>query len=255
MNRCKLYSLHLDAKFNNIPKSQISLKNPDLTHLFVRWESIRDHIRYDGPDDDSAYLAIIRSYNNLGWFKDADQCYYEYRKLNQSTKREWYHSSENKLIDQFIVKLIDASVELYSYPKIMIGDLIELSRRYPFNRVYKFDWTKLADHISGIFCGYGVKVERIILWMLGLILIFASFFKFSNAIYRTEWNLIPISSDHTIDSSFIDCLYFSAMTLCGQVPPNMQALGNWVYMVALERLIGYLLLALFMVVLTKKLLR
>jgi hypothetical protein len=118
-----------------------------------------------------------------------------------------------------------------------------------------FNWQKLIDHISETTCGYGVKVERIILWIFGSILIFASFYRLSNAIVKTGNNMIPINSTITSSTSFIDCLYFSAMVLTGQIPTTMNACGAWMYMVAIERLLGYLFMALFVVVLTKKLIR
>jgi hypothetical protein len=59
----------------------------------------------------------------------------------------------------------------------------------------------------------------------------------------------------TITASSIDCLYFSAMALTGQMPEGLHALGIWMYIATIERLFGYLFLALFVVVLARKLIR
>jgi hypothetical protein len=132
--------------------------------------------------------------------------------------------------------------------EILVEAFVWLSRRYPFNRIYWFNWSKLTDHIGWISCGYGVKVKRIILWIFGSILIFASLYRLLNVIVKTEG---PIDSS----ASFIDCLYFSTMALTGQIPGNMHALGAWMYVTTIERLLGYLFLALFVVVLARKLIR
>ena len=54
---------------------RISLKNSDFANLRIHWKIIQDRFKYDG----AAYLALIKNYNNLEWFEDADQCYYQYR--------------------------------------------------------------------------------------------------------------------------------------------------------------------------------
>jgi len=83
LDNSKIYSMYIDAEFHDISHRQISLQYPDLTHLFRHWESLKDHIRYDNQEDESAYLAIIKSYNNLGWSNDADQCNYYYRTIRR----------------------------------------------------------------------------------------------------------------------------------------------------------------------------
>ncbi|VVB63965.1 Pentapeptide repeats (9 copies) [uncultured archaeon] len=62
--------------------SRISLKNSDLAFLEVPWALIKDRLDYD----DSAYLALIRNYDNQGKFDDADNCKLQYR-----TKRRKEH--------------------------------------------------------------------------------------------------------------------------------------------------------------------
>lgn len=244
LDNCRIYAMYMEAEFAEPTRKQILLKYPDLNRVFVPWESIRDHLQYHG----SAYLALIKNYNNLEWFEDADQCYYDYRKLAQSRKGDWYPIDSNRLIDKFITKLIAAWLELYSHFEIVIEDLNRFSQLYPLNRIYWFNWSKLIDNVSWISCGYGVKVERIILWILGSILIFASLYRISNVIVKT-------GSPITNGTSFLDCLYFSTMTLTGQIPASMYAPGAWMYMVAIEKLLGYLFLALFVVVLARKLIR
>jgi hypothetical protein len=236
-----------DALFENASFKKInglSLKRSRFQRFYIKYHDIKNALSWD----EEAYLSLIESYERLGWFEDADQCYYEYRKLAQSEKGDWYHTDSNNLIDRFIRKLIATIIELYSYPKILVRDLVRLSQIYPFNRIYWFNWSRFLDQISWISCGYGVKVERIIMLIFGSILIFASFYKTFNIIVKTD---APLNSS----TSFMDCLYFSTMVLTGLIPGSMNAHGSWMYVVAIEKLLGYLFLALFVTFLAKKFMR
>ena len=69
-----------DANFKNSKfKGPISINDTILNRIYISWESIKDFLEYD----DAAYLGLVRNYNNLGLFKDADNCYYQYRTLRR----------------------------------------------------------------------------------------------------------------------------------------------------------------------------
>jgi len=55
--------------------------------------------------------------------------------------------------------------------------------------------------------------------------------------------------------SFWECLYFSAVSLAGGTPVGLSPVGVWKYAVMFESVLGYLLLAPFIVVLARKLIR
>ena len=55
--------------------------------------------------------------------------------------------------------------------------------------------------------------------------------------------------------SFLECLYFSALSFVGGAPVGPSPVGGWKYAVMFESVLGYLLLALFIVVLARKLIR
>jgi len=61
-----------DAIFNGIVDFNKCQFN---NRIFVPWDSIKRHLIYDG----STYLFLIKNYNNLEKFDDADKCYYQYR--------------------------------------------------------------------------------------------------------------------------------------------------------------------------------
>jgi len=74
----RLYSMQLDnATFGK--EATINLNGADFTKFVVRWNAIRDRMVYNG----AAYLALVKNYKNLEWFDDADDCYYQYRRIGQ----------------------------------------------------------------------------------------------------------------------------------------------------------------------------
>ncbi len=78
MEDSRLYNMRLDnVSFQEI--SKINLNNSDFTKLEVRWGVIRDRLVYNG----AAYLALVKNYKSLEWFDDADDCYYQYRRIGQ----------------------------------------------------------------------------------------------------------------------------------------------------------------------------
>jgi len=91
LEESKIYSMHLsNAIFENT--SIISLRFSDFVRLEIRWKSIRDKIKYDG----SAYLALVRNFNSLELFNDADECYYQYRTVR---RKENLNGIITKLLD------------------------------------------------------------------------------------------------------------------------------------------------------------
>ena len=74
----RLYSMQLDdVAFSE--NSKINLNSTDFTKFVVHWNTIRDRMVYNG----AAYLALVKNYKSLEWFDEADECYYQYRRIGQ----------------------------------------------------------------------------------------------------------------------------------------------------------------------------
>ncbi len=74
----RLYSMQLDnVTFNE--SSKINLNSTDFSKFVVHWSTIRDRMVYNG----AAYLALVKNYKSLEWFDEADECYYQYRRIGQ----------------------------------------------------------------------------------------------------------------------------------------------------------------------------
>jgi len=182
----------MDVEFN---------ENFELTHakfdrLEVPWRSIKDEISYDS----SVYLSLVRSYRNLEWFKDANDCYYDYRKENQERET--------------------------------------------------LGWSKVMDYIAWLTCGYGVRPGYTLAWFFFSILLFGFVFWIGDGIYKCDH-----SSSWEADASIEDIIYFSANILIGGSVDDFRAMKNYRSLVILERIIGWLLLALFLVTLGRVMIR
>lgn len=74
----RLYSMQLDnAAFNE--SSKINLNSTDFSKFVVHWSTLRGRMVYNG----AAYLALVKNYKSLEWFDEADECYYQYRRIGQ----------------------------------------------------------------------------------------------------------------------------------------------------------------------------
>jgi hypothetical protein len=149
--------------------SHISLRNSDLAFLEVPWELIKD----DKLDyDDSAYLALIRNYNNQGKFDDADSCKYQYR-----TKRRKEHLDGLQLaLDCLAWWFYGYGVRFY-YPLAWLIVIFIISAIFyvwcgqaQFPGVFGLSaiiltTTTQVDSLTGL-CWYLSIIERISGWLL-----------------------------------------------------------------------------------------
>jgi len=231
------YGMVLNTKLNK----KLLLKGADFNRLRVRsWNSIKDNLDCDGP----AYLSLVKSFKMQEQFDNADSCYYDYR--------EWRRKTND------------------------------------ISREKRSNWSKLYDFISYVSCGYGVRLRFPLGWIFGLVFTFGLLYLNINQINITR-NLIlatvkistlttifvlgKVTKFHYFDTYLIsvldqmydtliqniyyfgDRMYLSAMIFTGQTPINFQPIGAWKLVVMFESVLGYLLLALFIVVLARKLIR
>ncbi|HWQ18942.1 MAG TPA: pentapeptide repeat-containing protein [Methanotrichaceae archaeon] len=152
--------------------------------LKLPWSSIKDHIVCDG----ATYLSLVKIYSDLEWFKDADDCYYQYRSKSQDGK-SWS------------------------------------------------DRSKYLDIIADLTCGYGIRPARTVFLSMGLIFVFAGMF----------W----ISGAH---ASLNDAIYYSFLAFFSDAS-GPGAVGIFKYIFVSERLMGWLLMSLFLVTLGKVMIR
>jgi uncharacterized protein YjbI with pentapeptide repeats len=183
--------------------SRINLNDSDFNRLKAPWDEIKKYVVYDP----GVYMAMIDNYRSLGWHNDEDDCYYEYRRLNQAEKD--------------------------------IG------------------WSKALDVIAWVSCGYGVRPGYAVIWALLTILNYALIYWRWNGIRRSAK---PLQGSTEIDSvperaTFRNALFFSTMIFLSQGPIDFLPVGRHRYHVIIEGILGWLLLALFLVTLGRIMIR
>ena len=121
------------AYFENCSIKSLNLIKAEYNRLHLRWGDIKSlHF------DDATYLALIKNYNTLGWYGDANDCYYDYR---NAVRRSWQAPSSG-----FAARL---------------SSLLD----------------RLVDFGEWILYGYGVRPSFPIAWSVLIILAFGLFFR------------------------------------------------------------------------------
>ena len=185
------------------PDSRINLNDTDFVRLKAHWAEITGHVIWDP----GAYLALVSNYHGLGWSDDEDDCYYQYRKLDQSHKG-WGVS-------------------------------------------------RAVDVMAWLSCGYGVRPGYAVAWALLTILAFALVFWKGDGIRRSAKPLYEPAEQDAVPEhvTFRNALFFSTMIFLSQGPIDFLPVGRHRYNVILEGILGWLLLALFLVTLGRVMIR
>jgi len=193
----KVYTLKLsDAVFSE--GSSIHLKDFNFNRIAVRWNSIKEHIPYNG----SVYLTLTKNFRNLEQFEDQDDCYYQYRKQKQARSHK-------------------------TFPK-------------------------LFDRLAWISCGYGVRPSHTILLSVAIILLFTGIFWAVGAL-QPDGGQQQVNDKASV--SLNDAFYFSSMQFLGKTPQNFSIIEGYEVLTVIETLLGWLLMALFLVTLSRVMLR
>jgi len=162
------------------------------------------------------YLSMVKSFKELERFDDADNCYFKYRKWSQREK--------------------------------------------------PFGWSKLNDYLAWASCGYGVRPSYTILFGVLSIFLFGILFQTTTILGSMSSQSFLNQNPLIITSYFISMLsqeiitfsFFSylATSLNVFITGNISDLsGIAKYIAMIELLVRGLLFALFVVVLTKKMIR
>jgi uncharacterized protein YjbI with pentapeptide repeats len=183
--------------------SRIILNDTDFTRFKAHWNEIEGHVVWDP----GAYLALVNNYHGLGWSTDEDDCYYQYRRLNQAGK-DW-------------------------------------------------GWSKIIDILAWLSCGYGVRPSYAVFWSLITILAFGLLFWRDDGIRRSAKPLHEPAEESNLPehATLRNALFFSTMVFLSQGPIDFLPVGKNRYYVILEGILGWLLLALFLVTLGRVMIR
>jgi len=182
---------------------------------FARLEVRWPTLRHHLVYDGAAYLSLAKNFRNLEWFEDADDCYYHYRRMSQSEKTLIYREK----------------------------------------RLIKINWSKLLDGIAWISCGYGIRPRYTVFLSCFLIVIFAFLYWMGDGIVVEPLNGAGPSIAPQEALNFLDNVYFSAMVFTAKTQVKWFPVGVFRYLATVESVLGWLLLALFLVTLGRTMIR
>lgn len=129
LKNATIKNIELDSIFGE--KSVILLDGSDFSRLRAEWELIKGHLALDKSTFKAIYLSLIKNYESLGQFDDADACYRQYRE-----KRRHYdvNGSLNKFIDWIPLLVYGYGTEPL-YPLLWIAVTIFFSS-FLYLRIY-----------------------------------------------------------------------------------------------------------------------
>jgi uncharacterized protein YjbI with pentapeptide repeats len=211
-----------DAYFENAWfDSSFDLSKSKFDRLYVFWDSVEGALVYDG----STYLSLVRNFKNQERFDDADRCYYQYRRICQSNK--------------------------------------------------DFGRSKIEDVLAWLSCGYGVRPGYTLAWSFIFIVSFGTIIcagkglEIDSDYYAQPRrnSSEPVDKNHSkttdnikkgaSEASLLDSIYFSALIFFHtHQPSSWEPSKRWsLWLVLLEDIVGWLLLALFLVALANVIIR
>jgi uncharacterized protein YjbI with pentapeptide repeats len=182
--------------FPNTTFSSISLTDTEYNEMYVKWESIKDNLIFNGP----AYLKLRNNFNNLEQYEDADDVYYQYR--------------------------------------------VELRKKQGF-------LDSVPELFMEVICGYGVKPEKPLFLSVFLIIGFSIHYfggitNFINSLKK------PNENYRNYRKAFIASLG-AFLTNSGYENENLKYRHS--FAIAVEKVLGWLILTLFIVTLTNVMVR
>ena len=111
---------------------------------------------------------------------------------------------------------------------------------------------KLFDRLAWISCGYGVRPSHTILLSVAIILLFMGIFWAGDALKSDG---PEVHEQDKVIVSLNDAFYFSSMQFLGKTPKNFSITEGYEFLTVMETLMGWLLMALFLVTLSRVMLR
>ena len=228
--------------------SKIHLNNTDIAGFIMPWETIKDHLVFR----DEVYMGLVENYKHLGWFQGADSCYYHYRRLGQVQKEMGW----SKALDYLAWISCGYGVRpdytaLWSLLIVLISGFIFylgrglLQYERPEERQIELGGEALVSKTRGP--GRFGEPDKInepsrIENPAGISEMPATIEGQHSAEVATE---LTIPEYPTLG----EAMYFSSLVFIAQAPADYLALGRFKYLVILEGILGWLMLALFLVAL------
>ena len=241
--------------------STICLNGTDYQRLYVHWYQIQNALIFNGE----VYLNLVKNFRNIEYFEDADGCYYHYRREKQSM-RSWYEAT--KYIDILAWLTCGYGVRPgytlgWSFGLIFFFGIvfwagngihrIDMLNRNNTKAKVKEEWrfSSVCNMSSSKICNI---IRKIFSTSKILIKVINSLLKIRISTLR-HFPVRILNASFVTEISFKDALYFSTMVFVSMPPHDWRPKEGWKYAVMLEDVLGWLLLALFLVTLGNVMIR
>lgn len=209
----------MDANY----RKHIDLRNVGFNLFYVKWESFKHHLIFDR----NIYLRLIENYEYLGWFNDADDCYYDYRKELQYSKSLGWSKFKDCvvwLVSGYGVRpdytLLEAIIIIFISGTIFwTGDGIRDTKRYKKALGKKHRIT--SRKVSPLFRNHFLLDMR------------------SFILSKLNISSYLLRSRHV---SFYEALCFSTIVFIAKIPTDYRAIGRYKYFAVLEGILGWMFL-------------
>jgi len=225
-------------------KSQVHLNNTEIEGFVIPWRTMEDHLVFR----DEVYMGLVENYKRLGWFQDADDCYYHYRKLAQERK----DISWSKAIDYLAWLSCGYGVRpdytlAWSLSIVLVfgiifhlgGGLLQYER--PDAKPEELGEGSEADETD-----LHVRIKNVASSQES-----ETHVEFDGETQQDFVNIPSIPERPTLG----EAMYFSSLVFIAQAPADYLALGRYKYLVIVEGVLGWLMLALFLVALGNLMIR
>ncbi len=224
--------------------SRVHLNNTEIEGFVIPWRTVEEHLVFR----DEVYMGLVENYKRLGWFQDADDCYYHYRKLAQERKGVGWSKAVDYLAwlscgygvrPDYTLAWSLSTVLLFGIVFYLGGGLLQYER--PDSKLAELGEAsegKEVDLLAGI-KGVASSPEG------------ETGVGFDDEIAHELVNLPSIPEPPTLG----EAMYFSSLVFIAQAPADYLALGRYKYLVIVEGVLGWLMLALFLVALGNLMIR
>ncbi|HNT71793.1 MAG TPA: hypothetical protein PLJ69_02600 [Methanothrix sp.] len=234
---------------------KLNLDRTKFSKLEIKFELIRKSLVYN----ENTYLKLVENYKSLGWFSDADDCYFHYRKVKQE-QTGWGIS---KLVDIFAWLTCGYGVR----PGYTLGFSLLLVVFFGF-LYWIGDGIGRSDALDEDKETIPPKsVHHECIKFINLIISFISLRWLINSFRRLKCippKSIPKSTINEIRThwmnlttqvSLFEALYYSTIVFVSPPHQSWYPNGRWKFLVLIEKVLGWLLLALLIVTLGKIMIR
>ena len=246
------------AQFRNT--LDLSYLNFTHMHMFLEWNSV-DRLICDGV----TYLQLIKNFKDLEQFEDADNCYYNYRKSRMLGHVPSWSTPVDILAGLTCGYGVRPGYTLFwSLAVVLVFGFVFWTGNgiHRVTSIHKENSNaKTRTFCPSSFCrSLRLRAFEILrrIWRapkkdaIARALLFPARFgprALARALKRL-WN-----AELVIETSLKDALYFSALVFVSQPPPDWRPKEGWRYAVMTEDVLGWLLLALFLVTLGNVMIR